>query len=106
VKVEKQLGLPIKTLRFDRREEYLLDEFIGYHIENKILSQLIMRGNPQQNSVAATPAPKCDNPLEYSSCLNAYKKPPPSAGCCQKMKEQAPCYCEYMKIEDVKRVFD
>ncbi|MFQ6656470.1 hypothetical protein Gotur_026569 [Gossypium turneri] len=54
----------------------------------------------------ATPAPKCDNPLEYSSCLNAYKKPPPSAGCCQKMKEQAPCYCEYMKIEDVKRVFD
>ncbi|KAB2014031.1 hypothetical protein ERO13_D09G176700v2 [Gossypium hirsutum] len=54
----------------------------------------------------AAPAPKCDNPLEYSSCLNAYKKPPPSAGCCQKMKEQAPCYCEYMKIEDVKRVFD
>ncbi|KAG4184612.1 hypothetical protein ERO13_A09G182200v2 [Gossypium hirsutum] len=55
---------------------------------------------------AVAPAPKCDNPLEYSSCLNAYKKPPPSAGCCQKMKEQAPCYCEYMKIEDIKRVFD
>ncbi|MBA0768117.1 hypothetical protein Gotri_016948 [Gossypium trilobum] len=22
------------------------------------------------------------------------------------MKEQAPCYCEYMKIEDAKHVFD
>nr|KJB37302.1 hypothetical protein B456_006G198900 [Gossypium raimondii] len=50
-----------------------------------------------------TPAPKCDNPLEYSSCLNAYKKPPPSAGCCQKMKEQAPCY--YFQLVNYRHIF-
>ena len=38
--VEKQLGKPIKALRFDRGEEYLSDEFIGYLLENGILSHL------------------------------------------------------------------
>lgn len=43
MKVAKQLGLPIKTSRFGRRVEYLLDKFIGYLRENEILSQLIVR---------------------------------------------------------------
>lgn len=37
-KVEKQLALLIKTLWFDRCEEYLSGEFLGYLIEWDIIS--------------------------------------------------------------------
>ena len=36
--VEKQTGKNIKTLRFDRRGEYLFDKFLTYPLENGILS--------------------------------------------------------------------
>ena len=51
MEVEKQLGLSIKNLRFDQGGEYLSDEFLGYLIENEILSQLTVSGTPQQNGV-------------------------------------------------------
>ena len=49
---EKQLGKSLKTLRSDRRGEYLDTECADHLIENGILSQLSAPGDPQQNSVA------------------------------------------------------
>lgn len=49
---EKQLGKSIKTLRSDRGEEYLSADFMGYLLENGIISQLSAPGMPQQNGVA------------------------------------------------------
>ena len=49
--VEKQLGLPIKSLRSDRGGEYLSDEFQQHLLENGIVSQLTAPETPQQNSV-------------------------------------------------------
>ncbi|CAJ2651469.1 unnamed protein product [Trifolium pratense] len=38
------------------------------------------------------------NPLELSPCLGAITSDsPPSAECCNKLKEQIPCLCEYIK---------
>lgn len=48
-KVEKQLGLPIKSLRSDWCGEYLSDKFQQHLLENEIVSQLIALGIPQQN---------------------------------------------------------
>lgn len=45
--MEKQLGLPIKILRLDQDEEYLSNEFLGYFVENEIVSQLTMLGTLQ-----------------------------------------------------------
>ena len=50
--VEKQLGVPIKSLWSDRGGEYLSDEFQQHLLENGIVSQLTAPGTPQQNGVA------------------------------------------------------
>ena len=44
---EKQLSKTIKTYRSDRGDEYLDTEFINYLIENGIVSQLSVPGDPQ-----------------------------------------------------------
>ena len=50
--VEKQLGVYIKHLRFDRGCEYLYGEFKFYLTQEGIVSQLSALGTPQQNGVA------------------------------------------------------
>ena len=37
--MEKQLGLPIKSLCSDRGDDYLLDKFLRHLLENRIVSQ-------------------------------------------------------------------
>ena len=49
--VEKQLGLPVKSLRFDRGGEYLSNEFQQHLLENEIVSQLNAPGTLRQNGV-------------------------------------------------------
>ena len=49
---EKQLGIHIKQLRFDRGDEYLSGEFKFYLTQEGIVSQLSAPGTPQQNGVA------------------------------------------------------
>ena len=49
--MEKQLILPIKSLRFDRGGEYLSDEFLWNLLENRIASQFFAPGTPQQSGV-------------------------------------------------------
>ena len=49
---EKQLGVHIKQLRFDRGGEYLFGEFKFYLTQEGIISQLSALGTPQQNGVA------------------------------------------------------
>ncbi|KAL0461993.1 UNVERIFIED_CONTAM: Non-specific lipid-transfer protein 2 [Sesamum latifolium] len=45
---------------------------------------------------AAAAAP-C-NPVELSPCLGAISgSQPPSEECCSKLKEQEPCFCDYIK---------
>ena len=51
-KVEKQLGLSIKSLRSDRCDEYLLDECQQHLLDSEILSQLTAPRTTQQNGVA------------------------------------------------------
>ena len=51
-KVEKQLGVPIKSLRSNQGGEYLSDEFQQHLLENEIVSQLTTLGTPQNNGVA------------------------------------------------------
>ena len=46
VETEKQLGKPIKALRWNRDEEYLDEEFRSYLTDNGILSQLTAPGTP------------------------------------------------------------
>lgn len=41
-RVQKQLGLLVKTFRLDRCMEYLSNELLVYLVENRILSQLIV----------------------------------------------------------------
>ena len=50
-KAEKQLGVHIKQLRFDRGGEYLSGEFKFYLTQQGIVSQLSAPGTPQQNGV-------------------------------------------------------
>ena len=50
-KTEKQLGVHIKQLRFDRGGEYLCGEFKFYLTQERIVSQLSAPGTPQQNEV-------------------------------------------------------
>ena len=50
--VKKQTGKSIKTLRSDRRGEYLSSEFLTYLGENGILSQWTPPGTPQLNGVS------------------------------------------------------
>ena len=50
-KVEKQLGVPIKSLQSDRGGEYLSDEFQQHLLENEIVSHLTAPRTPQQNGV-------------------------------------------------------
>ncbi|KAK9951215.1 hypothetical protein M0R45_006672 [Rubus argutus] len=46
---------------------------------------------------AAEEAVTC-NPLELSSCLDPIRYGSrPSSTCCQKLKEQIPCFCGYLK---------
>lgn len=49
VKVEKQLGKPLKKLRFDRGGGYLPDEFKQYLTDNRIISNLSASRTPQHN---------------------------------------------------------
>ena len=49
--MEKLLSLPIKSLRFDRADEYLSDTFLRNLLENEIVSQLIALVTPQENGV-------------------------------------------------------
>ncbi|KAL5555987.1 hypothetical protein UlMin_038223 [Ulmus minor] len=51
VEVENQLGVPIKSLWFDRGGEYLSDEFQQHLLENEIVYQLTAPGTPRQNDV-------------------------------------------------------
>ena len=44
---EKRLGKCIKTLRFDRGGEHILEEFREYLLEQGITSQLSAPGMPQ-----------------------------------------------------------
>lgn len=39
------------------------------------------------------------NVHELSPCASAFASPPtpPSAECCTKLKEQEPCFCQYLK---------
>ncbi|XP_011097163.1 non-specific lipid-transfer protein 2 [Sesamum indicum] len=47
--------------------------------------------------VHETGAAPC-NPVELSPCLAAISgSQPPSAECCSKLKEQVPCFCDYVK---------
>ncbi|XP_057506448.1 non-specific lipid-transfer protein 2-like [Actinidia eriantha] len=47
--------------------------------------------------VGLTEGVEC-NPTELSSCLPAITLPqPPSKICCDKLKEQEPCLCQYLK---------
>ncbi|KAM1189656.1 hypothetical protein ACFX2J_025305 [Malus domestica] len=49
------------------------------------------------DEVRTTEAVTC-SPLELSPCLEAIRSgTPPSATCCEKLKEQQPCLCEYIK---------
>ena len=45
--VEKQLDTYIKSIRSDRGDEYLSNEFIDHLVQNGILSQLTAHGTPQ-----------------------------------------------------------
>ncbi|KAB2611859.1 non-specific lipid-transfer protein 2-like [Pyrus ussuriensis x Pyrus communis] len=47
------------------------------------------------------------SPLELSPCLEAIRSgAPPSATCCEKLKEQQPCFCEYIKNPVLKPYID
>ncbi|XP_073017271.1 non-specific lipid-transfer protein 2-like [Primulina eburnea] len=38
------------------------------------------------------------NPMELSPCMSAITgSSAPSSACCAKLKEQQPCFCQYMK---------
>lgn len=38
------------------------------------------------------------NPMEMRACLPAFESSdPPTAECCEKVKEQQPCFCAYLK---------
>ena len=50
--VEKQLGKTVKTLQYDRGDEYLDNDFKDFLIEHGILSQLTAPSTPQQNGLA------------------------------------------------------
>ena len=50
--VEKQIGKPIKVLRFDRRGEYLRIKFLKYLKENGIISQWTLPDTPQLNKIS------------------------------------------------------
>ena len=50
--VEKQIGKNIKTLRSDRRGEYLSNEFLIYLEDNEILSHWIPPEIPQHNDIS------------------------------------------------------
>ena len=50
--MEKQLGRNIKTLRLDRGDEYLSQEFLDYLRDNGILSQWTPPYMPEHNGVA------------------------------------------------------
>ncbi|KAG5527978.1 hypothetical protein RHGRI_028792 [Rhododendron griersonianum] len=44
------------------------------------------------------------NPLELRPCLGAFTSgQPPSAGCCDKVREQKPCLCGYIKNPNLKQ---
>ncbi|KAF7130294.1 hypothetical protein RHGRI_028799 [Rhododendron griersonianum] len=44
------------------------------------------------------------NPLELRPCLGAFTSgQPPSAGCCDKVREQKPCLCGYIKNPNLKK---
>ncbi|CAL9088616.1 unnamed protein product [Musa acuminata var. zebrina] len=43
------------------------------------------------------------NPVELSSCAGAIlTAAPPTAGCCAKLKEQRPCFCQYKQNPNLK----
>lgn len=51
---------------------------------------------------AGKPVMAC-NPLELSSCADAILSGAnPSATCCAKLKQQQPCFCEYVKKPNLK----
>ncbi|XP_039122015.1 non-specific lipid-transfer protein 2-like [Dioscorea cayenensis subsp. rotundata] len=51
---------------------------------------------------AGKPVMTC-NPLELSSCADAILSGAnPSATCCAKLKQQQPCFCEYVKKPNLK----
>lgn len=47
------------------------------------------------------------NPTEMRPCLPALESSvPPTAECCEKLKEQEPCFCEYLKSPIFKRYLE
>ncbi|KAE8696062.1 Non-specific lipid-transfer protein 2 [Hibiscus syriacus] len=44
---------------------------------------------------------------ELSPCMAAITSPkPPSTTCCSKLKEQKPCFCQYLKNPTIKQFVD
>ncbi|KAI4352186.1 hypothetical protein L6164_006460 [Bauhinia variegata] len=44
------------------------------------------------------------SPLEVSPCLGAVaSNTPPSKTCCQKLRQQKPCFCTYLKNPSLKQ---
>ncbi|EXC20521.1 hypothetical protein L484_027075 [Morus notabilis] len=48
------------------------------------------------------------NALDLISCQQAFSQgsTPPSATCCNKLKVQVPCFCEYAKNPNLRKYFD
>ncbi|KAK7381443.1 hypothetical protein VNO78_34135 [Psophocarpus tetragonolobus] len=47
------------------------------------------------------------NPVELSPCLGAItSSSPPSTTCCQKVREQRPCLCGYLKNPSLRQYFN
>ncbi|KAL9148241.1 hypothetical protein ABFS82_12G029100 [Erythranthe guttata] len=56
---------------------------------------------------AETAAAANCNPMELSPCLGAMMGTDnPSAVCCQKLKEQVPCFCNYLKNPTLRQFID
>ena len=51
MKLKKKLGKTVKTLQYDRGDEYLDNDFKDFLIEHGILSQLTAPSTPQQNGL-------------------------------------------------------
>ncbi|KAL7131775.1 hypothetical protein ABFS83_12G027100 [Erythranthe nasuta] len=47
------------------------------------------------------------NPMELAPCLGAIMGPDnPAPECCQKLKEQVPCFCNYLKDPRAGQIID
>ncbi|KAK7393140.1 hypothetical protein VNO78_21614 [Psophocarpus tetragonolobus] len=73
-----------------------------------MLSLLIVEG---EVSVVPAPAPTPEscicNVMELVPCANAYTtSTPPSPQCCERLKEQQPCICQYMNDPTIRTLIN